>query len=59
MPKITEKGLVAILALASCTVLLAMGKDTVVGFTLLAIVTGYFGIEVWPYPQIRSKKRGE
>jgi hypothetical protein len=55
----SEKGVVAILTLVSCTVLLMRGIDTVVAYALLSVVFGYFGIEIWPYPQIKRRKREE
>lgn len=57
--QLTEKGLVAILTLAVCGTLIGMGNDTVIGYTLLAVIVGYFGIEVWPLPQIKTRKKGE
>lgn len=56
---ITEKGIIAILTLIVCGTLLGMGKDTVIGYTLLSVVIGYFGIEIWPLPQIKARKKGE
>lgn len=56
---ITEKAIVAILTLISCTVLLVRGIDTVVAYTLLSVVIGYFGIEIWPIPQLKKRKKGE
>ena len=55
----TEKGIVALVTLVSCTTLLGLGINHVVGYSLLAVIVGYFGIEVWPLPQIRMRKKGE
>jgi len=57
--QLTEKGLVALVTLVSCTTLLGLGVDHVVGYSLLAVIIGYFGIEVWPLPQIKMRKKGE
>lgn len=57
--QVTEKGVVAIVTLASCTALSATGNNGVVSYTMLAVVVGYFGIEIWPIPQITRRKKGE
>lgn len=57
--QLTEKGVVALVTLVSCTTLLGLGVNHVVGYSLLAVIVGYFGIEVWPLPQIRMRKKGE
>lgn len=57
--QLTERGLVTFTALVVCFTLLMSGKDDVVGYSLLAVVIGYFGIEVWPIPQIRQRRKEE
>ena len=57
--QLSEKGLVTFMALLVCGTLLGMGKDSTVGYALLAIIIGYFGIEVWPIPQITKRKKGD
>ena len=59
MPKISERGLIAILALAVCTTLIMSGKDTVIGWALLSVVAGYFGIEVAPGVITKIRKKGD
>jgi uncharacterized membrane protein len=54
---ITEKGLITFVVVVVCFTLLLTGKDTVVGYTLLGVVAGYFGIEFIP-PRIGRKKNG-
>jgi len=54
--QVTEKGVIAIITLASCTALIATGHNGVVSYTMLAVVVGYFGIEIWPIPQITRRK---
>lgn len=57
--QLTEKGAVALVTLIVCGTLLGMGVNSVVGYSLLAVIIGYFGIEVWPLPQIKLRKKGE
>lgn len=57
--QLSEKGLVAFTTLIVCGTLIGLGNDTVVGYTMLAVIVGYFGIEVWPLPQIKLRKKGE
>ena len=57
--QLTEKGLIATLTLASCTALNLAGHNGTVSYTMLAVVVGYFGIEIWPIPQITRRKKGE
>ena len=57
--QLSEKGIIAFTALLVCGTLLGMGKDSTVGYTLLAIVIGYFGIEVCPFPQITHRTKGD
>lgn len=56
-PKFKSRDIVALATLISCTYLIACGKDSVVGYTLLGVVCGYFGLEI-TLPQIRRKKKG-
>lgn len=48
--QLSERGLVTFTTLVVCFTLLMSGKDQVVGYSLLAVIIGYFGIEVWPIP---------
>jgi len=54
---IKSRDIIALATLISCTYLLACGKDTIVGYTLLGVVCGYFGVEIVP-PIIRRRKNG-
>ena len=57
--QVTEKGVIAIITLGSCTAINLAGHNGVVSYTMLAVVVGYFGIEIWPIPQITRRKKGE
>ena len=59
MFRFSEKGLVMILTLACATTLIATGHNSVLTWVMFAAVVGYFGIEVYPWPQIRKRKKGE
>lgn len=54
---INGRDAVALCVLVACTWLLSCGIDTVVGYSLLAVVVGYFGYEIVP-PQIRKLTNG-
>jgi len=55
--KITERGLIAFITLVSCTSLVLCGHDSIIGYTLLAVVVGYFGLEV-SLPYFTGRKKG-
>lgn len=54
---IKSRDIVALCTLIACTWLLAHGRDTVVGYSLMGVVCGYFGIE-FTLPRIGRKKKG-
>ena len=54
---LTERGLIAFTTLICCTTLLLVGKDGTVGYTLLAVVMGYYGITFVP-PSIKRIRGG-
>jgi len=58
--KIMPADIVAILVVVVCGVLLGMGRDSIIGAALVAVVTGYFGIRVTPLGDLikGKKKRG-
>jgi len=51
------RDVVALVTLIACTYLIACGKDTIVGYSMLGVVAGYFGLEIIP-PRIGRKKNG-
>ncbi|MCJ7828993.1 MAG: hypothetical protein MUP81_04555 [Dehalococcoidia bacterium] len=55
--KIKGRDIVTLCILVACVWLLTKGIDTVVGYSLLAVVCGYFGIE-YTLPRIGGKKNG-
>lgn len=57
--QLTEKGLVMILTLACATTLIATGHNAIIAWVMFAAVVGYFGIEVYPWPQIKRRRKGE
>ncbi|OFW65465.1 MAG: hypothetical protein A2Y74_01535 [Actinobacteria bacterium RBG_13_63_9] len=56
--KIKAADIVAVVVVIACTYLLCHGIDTIVGYSLLAVVTGYFGLEV-TLPHIGKRKGGK
>lgn len=57
--QLTEKGALYILTLACATTLIATGHNSVIAWVMFAAVVGYFGIEVYPWPQIKTRRKGE
>jgi hypothetical protein len=52
----SEKGLVTFAVLICCTTLILSGKDGIIGYSLLGVVTGYFGLELGPIQWISKRK---
>lgn len=44
--QVTERGFIAFATLTVCTTLILTGHDSIIGYCLLAVVAGYFGLEV-------------
>lgn len=55
----TERGLVTILTLAACFTLLMCGKDHIVGYSLMVVVGGYYGIELGPVARFKKWRKGD
>ena len=56
LSKLRPPDLVAIMVICTCGILLGMGKDSVVSYTLLTVVAGYYGIDVSPLGAILRRK---
>ena len=54
---INGRDIVALCVIVACVWLLSHGIDTVVGYSLLGVVAGYFGIEIIP-PKIGKLRKG-
>lgn len=52
----TEKGIITFTSIIVCATLLMSGKDAVVGYVLMAVVVGYFGIIAIPQGIIQIQK---
>ena len=57
--QLTERGLVMLIWLSCGTTLIATGHNHVLAWTMFAAVVGYFGIEVYPWPQIKRRRKGD
>jgi len=53
------KDIIAILVVLSATLLLLKGIDTVIGWSLLAVIAGYYGIDLTPFIKVGRNKRGD
>ena len=56
--KLEAKDLVALVVVICATILLAIGRDSYVGIALVAVVAGYYGIDLTPWiPLGRNQKK--
>lgn len=55
----TERGIIALCCLASFTTLIATGKDSWLCFAQIAVVAGYFGLDVVLDRINITKRRGK
>lgn len=55
--QIKGRDIVTLCILVACTWLLAQGIDSIVGYSLLGVVCGYYGIE-FILPKVGFKKKG-
>jgi len=53
--KVTERGLIAFTTLVVCATLMILGHDSFVGYALIAVVAGYFGLDL-TLPRIGRKE---
>jgi len=57
------KDVIAVIIIVACFVLLALGKDSVITWTLLGVVGAYYGIDLSPWFSLgrnqKSKKEEE
>ena len=47
---------IACLIIVGCFVLLIMGKDTIVSWTLLAVVGAYYGLDLTPFVKLGRRQ---
>ncbi len=59
MPKIEGKDIVSVVVVICATILILSGKDSIVGFTLLAVVAGYYGVDLAPFIKIGRNQGGK
>ena len=54
---VSERGLITFTALVACSTLIGCGHDHFVGYTLLGVVGGYYGVSL-PF-QIIARRNGK
>ena len=59
LSKFEPHDVVAMLVTIICGVLLAMGRDHIIGYALVTVVCGYFGIRLTPLGDLISGKNGK
>lgn len=59
MPKLAGKDVVSLVVVICATILILSGKDSIVGFTLLGVVCGYYGIDLAPFIKIGRNQGGK
>jgi Na+/citrate or Na+/malate symporter len=57
--KLRPQDLIAALVICVCGTLLGLGKDHIVGIALLAVVGGYYGVDISPLGDILRRKNGK
>ena len=55
--KITPPDVVAVLTVVVCGVLLGMGRDSVIAAALVAVVSGYYGLELSPLGKFTRRNK--
>lgn len=53
------KDVIALVVIIGAIILLAMGIDSLVGWTLLAIVAAYYGIDLTPFIKLGRNQKGK
>ena len=53
------KDVIACIIVIACFTLLALGKDSVVSWTLLAVVGAYYGIDLTPWLKVGRNQKPE
>ena len=53
------KDVIACIVIVGCFTLLTMGKDSVVSWTLLAVVGAYYGIDLTPFIKLGRRQKPE
>lgn len=51
------KDVIACIIVVGCFALLVMGKDTIITWTLLAVVGAYYGIDLTPWLKIGRRQK--
>lgn len=57
--KLRPQDVIAILVVITCGVLLGLGRDSYIGLSLLAVIGGYYGIDISPLGDILRRKNGK
>lgn len=57
--KWVPKDVIACIIVVGCLALLIMGRDTIVTWTLLAVVGAYYGIDLTPWFRIGRNQGGK
>jgi hypothetical protein len=55
--KIMPPDVIAVLTVVVCGVLLGMGKDSIVAAALVAVVSGYYGLELSPLGKFTRRNK--
>jgi len=57
--KLRPQDLVAVLTICVCGVLLGLGRDGTIGIALLAVIGGYYGVDISPLGDILRRRNGK
>ncbi len=53
------KDVIACIIIVNCFILLLLGQDSVITWTLLAVVGAYYGIDLTPWVRIGRRQKPE
>lgn len=56
MLKLEGKDIFSVVVVICATILILSGKDSIVGFTMLGVVAGYYGIDLTPFIKVGRNK---
>ena len=57
LSKITPPDVIAVLTVIVCGVLLGMGRDSIIATALVAVVSGYYGLELSPLGKFTRRNK--
>lgn len=57
--KLRPQDVIAFSTIIVCGILLGLGRDHIIGIALLAVIGGYYGVDISPLGDILRRKNGK